>query len=75
MLTPAQSRAARALLDWSREKLAEGSKVSLRSIVDFERGARAPRDVTLEALRSALERAGVIFIAENGEGAGVRLRK
>ena len=76
MLSAAQCRAARALLDWSREKLAELSKVSLRTIVDFERGARQPRDVTLDALRAAMERAGVTFVAA-GEpsavgGAGVR---
>jgi hypothetical protein len=29
----------------------------------------------MNRLQSALERAGVIFVAENGEGAGVRLRK
>jgi transcriptional regulator with XRE-family HTH domain len=75
MLTSPQCRAARALIDWSREQLAEASKVSLRTIVDFERGARQPRELTLDALRAALEAAGVIFVPENGEGAGVRLRK
>jgi hypothetical protein len=49
--------------------------VALRTVVDFERGARAPREVTLDALRRALESAGVIFVEENGEGPGVRLRK
>jgi transcriptional regulator with XRE-family HTH domain len=75
MLTSSQCRAGRALLDWSREKLVDVSRVGLRTIVDFERGARAPREVTLLALQAALEAAGVIFIAENGEGPGVRLRK
>ena len=75
MLTSPQCRAARALIDWSREQLAEASKVSLQTIVDFERGARQPRELTLAALRAALEVAGVIFVPENGEGAGVRLRK
>jgi hypothetical protein len=75
MLTAAQCRAARALIDWSREGLAESSHVGLRTIVDFERGAREPRDVTVAALRRALESAGVIFVEENGDGPGVRLRK
>jgi transcriptional regulator with XRE-family HTH domain len=75
MITQAQCRAARALLDWSREQLAEASKVGLRTIVDFERSARDPREVTKDALRRALESAGVEFIDENGGGAGVRLRK
>lgn len=78
MLTPPQCRAARALLDWSREQLAEASKVSLRTIVDFERGARQPREVTIDALRTAMERSGVLFIADDedspaGNGHGVRL--
>lgn len=75
MLTPAQCRAARALIEWPREQLSAASKVALRTIVDFERGARQPRIVTLEAIQRALETAGVIFVAENGEGPGVRLRK
>lgn len=75
MITSSQCRAGRALLDWSREQLVDVSRVGLRTIVDFERGARAPREVTLLALRAALESAGVIFIEENGEGPGVRMRK
>ena len=75
MLTRAQCRAARALLDWPRETLAEASKVGLRTLIDFERGAREPREITKDALRRAFESAGVIFIAENGEGPGVRLSK
>jgi transcriptional regulator with XRE-family HTH domain len=75
MITAEQCRAARALLDWPREKLAAASMVALRTVIDFERGARNPRRVTLEALQRALEKAGVIFVDENGEGPGVRLRK
>lgn len=75
MITPAQCRAARALIEWSRDQLAEASKVALRTIVDFERGAREPRAVTLDAIKRALEAADVIFISENGEGPGVRLKK
>ena len=70
---PAHCRAARALLDWSRETLAQRSKVALRTIVDFERGARNPRDATFDAIRTALEAAGVEFT--NGDQPGVRLRK
>ena len=38
-------------------------------------GKRQPHDRTLDDLRDALEAAGVIFVAENGDGPGVRLRK
>jgi len=72
-ISAGQCRAARALLDWSRETLAEASRVGLRTLVDFERGARKARGVTLDALRRAFETAGVEFT--NGDQPGVRLRK
>ena len=75
MLTPAQCRAARALLDWTAERLAESSKVALRTIVEFERGAREPQETTKGALCRALEAADVEFIPRNGGGEGVRLRR
>jgi hypothetical protein len=55
--------------------LAAASKVAARTVVDFERGARQPIHSTLAAIRAAFEAAGVIFVDENGEGPGVRLRK
>ena len=67
--------AAPALIECSRDNLASQFKVALRTIVDFERSAREPREVTKGALQRALESAGVEFIAENGGGPGVRLRK
>jgi transcriptional regulator with XRE-family HTH domain len=74
-VTPAQSRAARALLDWSQPQLAESAGLGLSTVVDFERSRRAVPDKTVAAIRAALEAAGVEFIAENGGGPGVRLRK
>lgn len=71
MITSAQCRAGRALIDWSREQLADASRVSLRTIVDFERSARKPREVTLLALERALLEAGVELI----NGTGVTLTK
>jgi transcriptional regulator with XRE-family HTH domain len=73
-LTPAQCRAARALLNWSQDQLESAAKVARKTIADFEREARTPYDRTLAAIRAALEAAGVEFIAENGGGAGVRLK-
>jgi transcriptional regulator with XRE-family HTH domain len=70
-----QSKAARALIGWSRRELAEASQVAERTLIDFERGARAPHRRTLTDLRRALEEAGVIFIDQNEEGGpGVRLK-
>ena len=71
-ITAAQCRAGRALLDWSRDKLAAKAGSALRTIVDFERGAREPRAATIEALRRALEAAGVEFT--NGDAPGVRVK-
>ncbi|MFG1282264.1 helix-turn-helix domain-containing protein [Xanthobacter autotrophicus] len=75
MLTPAQCRAARALIGWSQPKLAAACGAGVSTIRDFETGKRTPIANNLTAIRAALEAAGVIFVAENGEGAGVRLRK
>jgi transcriptional regulator with XRE-family HTH domain len=74
-ITPMQVRAARGLLDWSRDRLAETSGVPKRTLVRFEGAEAAPRQGTIDAIRAALEAAGVEFIDENGGGPGVRLRK
>lgn len=73
-IDPAQCRAARALVSMSQRDLAELAKVAPRTLADFETGARSPHPRTLDALRQALENAGVLFIAKNGNGPGVRLR-
>ena len=65
---------ARAALGVGVRELAELAKVSPDTVARFERGEEL-RERTVDALRIALESAGVEFIAENGGGAGVRLRK
>lgn len=74
-ISPEQCRSARALLGWSQEKLNTVSKVSKKTIADFERGERTPYERTLRDIQVALEAAGIKFIYENGEGAGVRFKK
>lgn len=74
-MTPAQLRAARALLGWSQDYLARAATVSKRTIAGYELGQTEPNPSTFVSLVWALENAGVIFIDENGGGAGVRLRK
>jgi predicted transcriptional regulator len=74
MVTPAQCRAARALLDWTQDDLSRAAEVGSVTIRQFERGATEPRRAILTALRRALEEAGVRFInANKGGGPGVRL--
>jgi len=76
-LSSAQIRAARALLRWSAEELAKRSAVSLRTIrrAELAESSTALTVANDLAIRSALESAGVEFIAENGGGPGVRLKK
>ncbi len=74
-ISAAQCRAARALLDWTQDQLALNAQVARATVADFERNLRMPIRGNLVALVSTFEAAGVGFIAENGGGAGVRLRK
>ncbi|RCW80941.1 helix-turn-helix domain-containing protein [Phyllobacterium bourgognense] len=75
MITSAQIRAARALIGWKQTDLAKAASVSEMSIKNIERGDTDPRVSTMQAIQAALETAGVIFVPENGEGVGVRLKK
>jgi transcriptional regulator with XRE-family HTH domain len=77
VITSEQVRAARALIRWEQRDLAESSKVSLPSIKRLETspGPLSAQPRTVDAIRSALEAAGVEFIPENGGGPGVRLKK
>jgi transcriptional regulator with XRE-family HTH domain len=71
---PVQCRMARAALGLGVRELAAAAKVASDTIVRFERGDEL-KARTVEAIRDALESAGVEFIDENGGGPGVRLRK
>ena len=77
MITSEQIRAARALLRWEQKTLAENSEVSLATIkrIEGRPGVAIANRPTIHSLVQALESAGVEFIAENGGGPGVRLRK
>jgi transcriptional regulator with XRE-family HTH domain len=75
MITSAQCRAARGLLGWTQQDLADRAHVGVVTIRQFELGATVPRYATLDVVKRALEQGGALFIDENGEGPGVRLRK
>ncbi len=70
-MTPGQCRAARALLGWPQEKLAEVAELSVSTIYDFESERRKMPPETVQAIRLALENAGVLFV----EGGGATLRR
>ncbi len=75
MITPRQIRAARALLDWSQQQLADKAIISLNALARLERGVVDPRMSTLDAVEKALIRAGVEFIPAGDKGEGVRLTR
>jgi predicted transcriptional regulator len=77
MISIRQVKAARALLGWSQEDLSTKSGVSYPTVARLESsdGEIGGRPDTGAKIVTALESAGVEFIAENGGGAGVRLRK
>ena len=78
VITPAQIRAARGLVDWTQVDLANFSGVSEMSIKNVERGKRDTRSSTLTKIQGAFREAGVLFLetdqASLGGGAGVRIK-
>ena len=75
LVTPEQVKAARKLLGWTRVRLAARANTGEGAIRRYEDGGGIAATLYLAAIRAALEAAGVIFVAENGDGPGVRLRK
>ena len=66
MITPAQIRAARALLGWNQIQLAAAAGLTEITIKDLERGLANPRPSTLDRIQQAFDEAGVVFF-EAGE--------
>ena len=73
MITAAQCRAARGLLDWSQADLASKAGVGIVTVRQFEAAAHEPRRATLDVMLRAFQAAGVEFT--NGDQPGVRLAK
>jgi predicted transcriptional regulator len=74
MITPRQIRAARALLGWSQQRLADKAIVSLNALARLEKGGVDSRLSTVLAIQKALAKAGVEFLDADQKGEGVRLR-
>lgn len=74
MITPRQIRAARALLGWSQQQLADKAIVSLNAVARLENGIVDSRVSTLLAIQKALAKAGVEFLSADQKGEGVRLK-
>ncbi|WP_310206413.1 transcriptional regulator [Ancylobacter sp. 3268] len=76
-LTGRQIAAGRVLAGLGQAQLAEAASISVPTLRRMEASAGPAAGLTnnVAAVKRALEEAGVIFVAENGEGPGVRLRK
>lgn len=74
-MTSAQVRMARAALNWTVRDLAAATGLHRNTITNIEVGRYAGDPATLNLIKEALIREGVVFIDENGGGPGVRLRR
>lgn len=75
-ITSLQIRAARALLNWSMVDLALAAGVSVSTVKRCEDGrSMLVTDSTFGLMRDALEREGVRFLPDDGDGPGVRLQQ
>ena len=74
MITSAQIRSARAMLDWSREQLSEISGVGISALMRLESADGVPSGniKTFETVKRVFEEAGIEFLGSPEEGAGVR---
>ena len=77
MITAEQIRGARAMLRWSAKQLAEQAGLSWPTVQRMESTQGVPSGLSknLELVQRALEGAGIIFIDEDDEGPGVRLKR
>ena len=76
MISTRQIKAARVLLGWEQRDLANSSGLSLPTIQRMEKlGIERSTVANAQKLEAAFEAAGVVFIPEDGGGAGVRLAK
>lgn len=75
--TGRQIAAGRTLLGMTQPALADRANISAGTLKRMEAsdGEAGGMANNIAAVVSALEKAGVIFVHENGEGPGVRLRK
>lgn len=64
------------MLDWSMLDLAKAAQVSVSTVKRFEGGgSQAVSDEVVALMQRATEAAGIRFLADDGEGPGLRLRR
>ena len=75
MITGSQCRAARALVEFGRDRLAASSHIDVDVIAKFEGKLDVPDQESVARIQSALEKAGAVFMADDDTGGiGVRLK-
>lgn len=76
MITSAQIRGARALLDWSRQVLSERSGIGISALMRLEASDGIPSGniKTFEAVQKTFEQAGIEFIGTPDDRPGVRFK-
>ena len=74
-LSPALSRAARAFLDLDIADMVRKSGVPRTIITEYEKGGRTLLRQDVTALQLAFEEAGIVFLPDDGNGPGLRLRR
>ena len=77
MIIVSQLRGARGVLGWSQSDLCKASGLALSTVKRMESGSGPVRGIAANVwkVQRALEDAGILFIDENGGGAGVRYKK
>lgn len=65
-MSPAQCRAARAMLRWKQQALSARARISVSTIKDFEMEHRKPTEASLVAMKAAFLSAGIRFIGDEG---------
>jgi transcriptional regulator with XRE-family HTH domain len=76
MIVSSQIRAARALLRWSAENLALNAGVGVATIrrLELTEGIPSSNAQTLNLIKKTFESAGIEFLGNPEDGAGVRFR-
>jgi transcriptional regulator with XRE-family HTH domain len=72
MISADQAREARKLLGWPLTRLASKCQIGVTSIRNFENGKTNPTPFKVQAIRRALEAAGIEF---DDKEHGVRMRE
>jgi transcriptional regulator with XRE-family HTH domain len=65
-MTPALIRAARGLLGWQQQELADKAGLSLSAVNNYEREIGSTRQTTINAMIATLEEAGIEFLPNGG---------